>query len=437
MCGIVGFLSSGHLHRPSALTTYSDVVQTLTSAPARKAWDQVDDALSTLAGSFDGMMSFATFRDVVCERKAKDVFQALAASLRGALGAVSEEITQGGLSDLLRKLNESLRDYLWQVEVEVLGLEEKVQVILPDDKSKTNVSRLFMAWAVERVLGSLDKLEVRGRDSAGITIAVPVKGDWLPKREFDAELQRRAALDEAATGDAVLAAGHGQRVLRVTHKVANLVGRLGDNGATLRAAIRNDSLLWTAADVLDGLNIVAHTRWASNGLITISNCHPVSGQVMGAEGGRDVLSVINGDIDNYEQLMATAVRGRGLACNPTVTTDAKILPVKLALDTDSKAGATDRLMTSLRSCHGSLATAVQFLLEPRQLVIGQQGSGQALYVGTTADGWLFASEVYGLAAASRRYRSLNTGGESGVVVNLSVRDEELEFSGRRLTGEPW
>jgi glucosamine--fructose-6-phosphate aminotransferase (isomerizing) len=437
MCGIVGFLSAAHLRRPSGLTSLANVVQSLTDATRRQEWEKVDDAVATLAGSFDQMMSFAAFRDVVCDPPGKEAFRALASALKSALDAVTRSIAEGGSSDLLRKLNESLRDYLWQVEIEVLGIEEKLAIILPDARSKTNIPRLFLAWSIERVLGSLDKLEVRGRDSAGITIVVPLRNDWLSGPDFDAELKRRTALDETATGDAVLSSSNGHGTLRVMHKVANLVGRLGDNGAALRAAIKADTLLWTAADALDGVNIVAHTRWASNGHISVPNCHPVSGEVVGKEGGRDILAVINGDVDNYEQLLASTVRARGFDRNHLVTTDAKILPVMLALDTDPSSTPTDRVMTVLRGCRGSLATAVQFLHDTTQLVIGQQGSGQALYVGPTVDGWLFASEVYGLAAACRNYRSMNTGAETGVVANLAVHGTELDFSGRRVTGESW
>lgn len=437
MCGIVGFLSAGHLNRPAALTIYSDVIQNLKDAPGRNEWNKIENALATLAGSFDELMSFATFRDVVTHAPSKNVLTGLVSALKSALDVVGKRIAEGGSSDLFRKLSESLRDYLWQVDVEVLGLEDKLTAILPDAESKKDTTRLFLAWSVERVLGSLDKLEVRGRDSAGVTIVLPLKANWSLKTSLNDELKRRSAIDETATGNATLSAGKKRPVLRVMHKVANLVGKLGDNGAALRAAIKGDSLLWAAAEALDGINIVAHTRWASNGHITIANCHPVSGQVTGSSAGRDILAVINGDIDNYAQLMATAVRSRGFECNHAVTTDAKILPVKLALDTDPAAVPDERVMVALRACNGSLATAVQFMDEPSQLVVGQQGSGQALYIGETADGWMFASEVYGLAAVCRSYRAMNTGGETGVVSDLAVRGDELAFNARRVTGEPW
>src|SRR5947209_13669864 len=207
MCGIVGFLSAGQLHRPAALATYSDVIHNLTDAPGRNEWHKVESALSTLAGSFDELMSFATFRDVVTHAPSKKVLTSLAAALKSTLDIVGKRIAEGGSSDLFRKLSETLRDYLWQVEVEVLGLEDKLNAILPDAESKKNTARLFLAWSVERVLGSLDKLEVRGRDSAGVTVVLPLKSHWSLKPTLAGELQRRTMIDETATGNAVLSSG--------------------------------------------------------------------------------------------------------------------------------------------------------------------------------------------------------------------------------------
>jgi hypothetical protein len=113
MCGIVGFLSAAHLRRPSGLTSLANVIQSLTDATRLHEWEKVDDAVTTLAGNFDQMMSFAAFRDVVCDPAGKQAFRALASALKGALDSVTKSIAQGGSSDLLRKLNESLRDYLW------------------------------------------------------------------------------------------------------------------------------------------------------------------------------------------------------------------------------------------------------------------------------------------------------------------------------------
>lgn len=437
MCGIVGFLSSGPAARFPDLSIYSSVMQTLAGAEERGDLSRIEHAVVSLASRFDEMMSFELFNGIVSDNSARQVFVDLASQLSRAQQAIGKRIAAEGASESLLHVNEMLRDYLWQIEVEILGLENKVVALLPDSSNRTSAPRLFIAWAIERVLSSLDKLEVRGRDSAGISVVLPTTSSWQPSPAIASELERRAALDETESGLARLSTSSGTPVVQVVHKVANLVGRLGDNGAHLRASVKADMVLWSAADASIGANIVAHTRWASTGAITIANCHPVSGAVVGKETGRDVIAIVNGDIDNYAQLMSESVRGRGLRCHQAVTTDSKVLPVLLALETNAEALPGDRLLSVLKGCQGSLAAACQFIDRPNYLAVGQQGSGQALYVGETVDGWLLASEVYGLAAMCRRSKALSTGGGTGVVVTLSVAGADRAFAGNRITGEPW
>ncbi len=444
MCGIVAFLTTSRWEDPASLGVYEAATESLRTALETSAGvdaGHLEAAVGSLAEGFDDLMAFALVRAIATDPAAHATLSALADSLEGALAAVRRQIAAGGSDDRLQKLSESLTDYLWQVRAEVLERLPKVRALLPDAVSSP--PRLYVAWGAERVLDSLDKLEVRGRDSAGIALtltltdAAPLEAGPLAEA-----LAARSVLPEARTGGVLRTVDEaGRPVLRVLHKVANLVGRLGDNGAALRAAIRDDALLWAAADHLAGLSVLAHTRWASNGIISLANCHPVDGRLAGPLDGQGanpaVLAVINGDIDNYGQLVAAGVTGRNHALDPAVTTDAKILPVKLALETDPARPAVERVMSVLRACHGSLATGVQLADAPEQLVVGQQGSGQALYFGATRDGWMVASEVYGLAATCRRHRALNTGGDMGVAVALEAADGDLAYHGWRLTGEPW
>src|SRR5947209_20588700 len=91
-------------------------------------------------------MSFATFHDVVTHAPSKNVLTNLVSALKSALDVVGKRIAEGGSSDLFRKLSESLRDYLWQVEVEVLGLEDKLNAILPDEIGRASCRERWCGW---------------------------------------------------------------------------------------------------------------------------------------------------------------------------------------------------------------------------------------------------------------------------------------------------
>ena len=91
-------------------------------------------------------------------------------------------------------------------------------------------------WALQVALSALDRLEVRGRDSAGLHVLITGHGI-----DFDLPANRRLlserASDELFTSLA-MRTPHGH--LSLVYKVAAEIGELGDNTRVLRAAIRND-----------------------------------------------------------------------------------------------------------------------------------------------------------------------------------------------------
>ncbi|MDA8231848.1 MAG: SIS domain-containing protein [Magnetospirillum sp.] len=407
-------------------------------------WPPVIAALDRLAGEFLPLNGFSVHAEIAGRAEARALFASIAASLGALRQRAEDEIAAQGRTDLVEQAKERLSDYLWQVETEVLGNVGRVGRLLPVPFGQADRASHFLAWSVEAVLQGLDKLEVRGRDSAGIGIALELDGDAPVEAalapELRAELTRRLALDEAAaTQMLVQRTAEGRWAVRATYKVANLVGRLGENGAALRSVINGDDLLWAIAPRLKAVSIISHTRWASNGLINVPNCHPIDGRITrdGIEGenGDACASsfVLNGDVDNYPTLLATSVQSRGLAINPAVNTDAKILPVVFSLDTPLDDPLDSRFLGVMRRCQGSFAIILQHLGHPRRLMVGQKGSGQALYIGQVPDGFVVASEVYGIAALCRSYWPMNAGGDLGVAVELDARGNP-RFSGHTLAG---
>ena len=442
MCGIAAFLSNGAWASPADLTPFKDVAALLEGAVASPgSWDRASVALDRLADSFLPLGGFALHAEIATNVAARVVLEAIAAALATLRARAEAEIAAKGRTDLVEQVKERLSDYLWQLDNEVLGNLARVARVCPLPLAEAGRARHFLAWAVETVLQSLDKLEVRGRDSAGIGIVLDLDGAAAPEvglsPALTAELAARQRLDETEPRQTLVhRAPDGRWVVRATYKVANLVGRLGDNGAALRAAIVGDPLLWALAPRLAAVNIASHTRWASNGIINVPNCHPIDGRTIGDGGNSDarVTSfVLNGDVDNYATLVATSVQSRGLAINPAVSTDTKILPVVFALDTALGDPLDVRFMGVMRRCHGSLAIVMQHLDHPRRLMAGQKGSGQALYLGQLPEGFALASEVYGIAALCRAYWPMNSGGEMGIAVELSG-EGELRLSGHALAG---
>src|SRR5204863_9778323 len=141
-----------------------------------------------------------------------------------------------------------------------------------------------------------DRLEVRGRDSAGIHVLVEGHGLDLDSPEVARLLDDRAA-DRLFTSMAVRSSGDR---LGLVYKAAAEIGELGDNTRQLRTAITGDPLLRLALRAPTArVMVLGHTRWASVGIISEANAHPLHQEEEGRAPGPHVVGVLNGDVDNY------------------------------------------------------------------------------------------------------------------------------------------
>lgn len=250
-------------------------------------------------------------------------------------------------------------------------------------------------WQVQVALSALDRLEVRGRDSAGVEVILRgVDVQQLdPSVRF--ELDRRGA-DTTFRSGAV-------RVRRdqivFVYKAAAEIGELGDNTAALRAAMLDDAAL-RAVTALDGVEatILGHTRWASIGIISEPNAHPLD-STESEDGERPlVTAVLNGDVDNFADLKAL----HGLAIAPEITTDAKVIPTLVSRGRAAGAEATEAFRAAVASFEGSVAIGAASS-DDGALHLALRGSGQAVYVGVADHATIIASEPYGVVEEATSY----------------------------------
>ena len=270
-----------------------------------------------------------------------------------------------------------------------------------------SVTAAVAYFALDTVLDAIDRLEVRGRDSAGVHLWVQLSDAdlaALPPSVF----QRHDGLFRSGT---IVPVPGG---LSIVYKTASVVGRLGDNIRTLRAEISADADLRAVLSRPSArVSVLAHTRWASVGRVSTANAHPLNSSVRG--GGttrRYAVAALNGDIDNHLDLRER----EEITPDAEITTDAKLIPVMIAhrlaaIGTSGAAGANGAAGTSgaaaladcLRQYDGSMAIGLQSDEEPDRLVLGVKGGGQGLFVGLGPSGYVIASEVFGLAARSDQY----------------------------------
>jgi glucosamine--fructose-6-phosphate aminotransferase (isomerizing) len=297
----------------------------------------------------------------------------------------------------------SLRDPLWAIRRDRLRTARAVEDLVG---RHAHDATLAAAWAVQQALSALDRLEVRGRDSAGVHVLVWDHG----LSEADPVLARHLA---TRAGDPLFVSGSVRLrggALSLVYKAAAEIGELGDNTAVIRRALRHDELLWRAvANPAARVAVLAHTRWASVGIISEPNAHPVNSDAEHLQAtepdGPDlpyVVAALNGDVDNHADLKAA----HGLCFPGPITTDAKVIPALVARQAEQMS-MTEAFRRTVSSFEGSVAIAAASAAHPDRLYLAQYGSGQALYVGLCEDAFIVASEPYGVVEETSRYVRLD------------------------------
>ena len=160
--------------------------------------------------------------------------------------------------------------------------------------------------------------------------------------------------------------------------------------------------------------MLGHTRWASVGLISEANAHPLNGEEDGREQAPYVAAALNGDVDNHLDLRAA----EGLATPSEITTDAKVIPMLVSRRMAEGAEPGEAFRRTVATFEGSVAIAANTAADPGALLLALRGSGQALYIGLADDTFVVASEPYGVVEETSRYLRMDGEATGGQVVLL-------------------
>ncbi len=272
---------------------------------------------------------------------------------------------------------------------------------------------LARGYALNLILRSLDRLEVRGRDSAGLAAYVRFAATSALDAFLDRPCGGRAELesrtDPTLSHGAVIRPPSSSETLLFVFKVAEEVGKIGDNVAFLTSAIAEDRFFQSLLREPDvDIQCLAHTRWASNGVVSLPNCHPVDNTLL-REGspvprtmGRFV-ACLNGDIDNYQELVRRYVESDGQELDRSITTAAKIAPVVVAHYYDQVGDLEESFRLAFDEFEESMAIGLMAAERNGDFLFAQKGSGQGLFFGLGNESVAVASEMYGVVELAPHY----------------------------------
>ncbi len=285
-----------------------------------------------------------------------------------------------------------VRDALWSVTRDRLGTHVGVASLRSAAPAPSDAG-LAVLLSTQQALSAIDRLEVRGRDSAGLQLTLWDHG----LDPADPAVVARTADPLHRTGSVRVLDGGG---LAFVVKVAAEIGELGDNTAALRGALAADGLLARAlaAPAVEG-SLLGHTRWASVGLISEPNAHPLDSTRADGDPSGVVTAVQNGDVDNHVDLVVA----EGLSVAPEITTDAKVVPTLCAAHLAAGHDHREAFRRTVSVIEGSLAIGAVVGDAPDRLLLALRGSGQGLYVGLAEDAFVVASEPYGVVEMTGRY----------------------------------
>ena len=417
MCGIVALVG-----RPSSrpVPDAADLVARLDAAVDVR--HDIDEATSRLADVDRLLHGVPGIRALLDQRQLVTNIEERLDRFDDVVAEWEARLDEGRVDDLesdARRLG-ALRDVVWAIRRDRLRTAAEVSTLAGRDASVEAIAGYAM---VQQAFSILDRLEVRGRDSAGIHLFVwghdlraddPFVMNAMSGRVDDSLFQNRSVrwVDTDRGG-----------VLSFVYKAAAEIGELGDNTRALRRAVADDDLLRLALGRPGArLSLTGHTRWASVGIISEPNAHPVNSERLTVDSGPYVVASLNGDVDNHADLRVTYE----LEFAHQITTDAKVIPALVAHHMGSTADLVESFRRSVASFEGSVAIAAASADDPNRLLVSLRGSGQGLFVGFSEDLYVVASEPYGVVEETSRYVRMD--GEAtvdGVAGQIVVLDGEL------------
>ena len=409
MCGIIGVIS----RRPTRpVPTESEIVELLDRAVA--AIDDVPAVTITLAEidallkGLPGLIALVDRPQLVAAITARlDQLDAFVADVDRRL-----EVDDLSADELEIRGAESiaLRDALWAVRNDRLRTAREVHKLAGREASE---GALAAYLAIQQSFSALDRLEVRGRDSAGIHVFVHEHGLDLADPAVQAAIRERAQ-DPTFQSGSVRIVG---RVLSFVYKAAAEIGELGDNTRVLRAAVAGDQLLRVAVAAPSArTSVLGHTRWASVGIISEPNAHPINSDELESAGGAPYLvAALNGDVDNHADLRVE----HQLRIHSQITTDAKVIPALASRHIAAGHDEVESFRRTVAAFEGSVAIGAMSSSHPDSMLLALSGSGQGLYVGLAEDTFVVASEPYGVVEETLQYLRLD-GERGGEIVALDA-----------------
>ena len=230
-----------------------------------------------LSSKARSLKTLEAFQIIYQEPKLQDELREVTAKIKNFIADEQKSIKEEGIklsSQTLEAVNQNLmilKDIAWWFEKEIL-----FDVLKVSDLIKTNETSSCLVHNMKKItilLNNLDRLEVRGRDSAGISVMVTLNdpavyekyNSSLASLGLDVEFKERQKIVNFCNRSITVNSADGTVRLNFVYKTAQVIGHLGENVSKLRGYIAEDQLLCELLNFVENqCQVLAHTRWASS-----------------------------------------------------------------------------------------------------------------------------------------------------------------------------
>lgn len=315
-------------------------------------------------------------------------------------GEVEKALAEKDLSESDKNALLTINDALWRISRDACASANEIADLLSQqchDMSNLTNDVIAIYRSINLVLRSVDRIEVRGRDSAGISVGL----DHIALDDDDMKALSKRSSSHFANGSVRFTDKGKDSQVYFVYKRAAEIGELGDNVAFLRNAITHDELLFDVITRNEQSHemVMAHTRWASMGVISEDNTHPLDCAERNKANVRVTLGALNGDIDNHIALKTEC------AIEDSITTDAKLIPVLVDHERNENPStdAFDSCRKVVSRFEGSTAVSIMTSDDPSKMYLALRGGGQGLFIGLGNDEFFIASEPYGVVEVADSY----------------------------------
>lgn len=278
-------------------------------------------------------------------------------------------------SDFYFTLNETFKNKLYFIEKN-----------LSTNKSYFEISFLFN---LSFIVNSINLIEIRGRDSLGVSIKVEIEGNYYKPLSSNSIVFIKNKLNRTE--------------ISFCYKTYNLIGKIGDNSSEILKQIFKDNSLLKIIRNFKILNIYfhAHTRWASMGNVNLHNCHPIQNFSKNIDIKSEKLQIsVNGDITNYKELTKLRSYMQIDNCDSDTRGILNLLSSYKILD-------TSMIKEALNKTYGSYSFVIENLSSSK-ITIGKSGN-QGLYLSYTDNKIIYSSDIYGFIELSNFFLNIPAG----------------------------